>query len=106
MAEPLRYGWLTRLALSRRRCTDEGIRIASRYFATVRRAMSTPSLRELSRIVSSASTSRPPSASIKHLMARRTASAQWAVPVGQDMAPVTQSFNQKLHGGGGLDFFQ
>ena len=30
------------LCLSRRRCTDDGIRIASRYFATVRRAMSIP----------------------------------------------------------------
>ena len=28
---------------SRRRCTDDGMRIASRYLATVRRAMSTPS---------------------------------------------------------------
>ena len=30
-------------SFSRRRCTEEGIRIASRYFATVRRAISTPS---------------------------------------------------------------
>src|SRR5881392_2704805 len=28
---------------SRRRCTEDGMRIASRYLATVRRAMSTPS---------------------------------------------------------------
>src|ERR1700687_2937282 len=28
------------LCLSRRRCTEDGIRIASRYFATVRRAIS------------------------------------------------------------------
>jgi hypothetical protein len=27
------------ICLSRRRCTEEGMRIASRYFATVRRAM-------------------------------------------------------------------
>src|SRR6266702_6650290 len=39
--------------LSRRRCTEEGIRIASRYFATVRRAMSMPAARNLSTIVSS-----------------------------------------------------
>src|SRR6266481_9134896 len=41
------------LCLSRRRCTDEGIRIASRYFATVRRAISMPDSRNRSTIVSS-----------------------------------------------------
>ena len=42
---------------SRRRCTDDGIRIASRYFATVRRAMSMPASRSCSTMVSSDSTS-------------------------------------------------
>src|SRR3546814_16579958 len=96
MAEPLRYGWLTRLALSRRRWTDEGIRIASRYFATVRRAMSTPSLRNRSTIVSSDSTSRPLSASISNLMRWRTASVEWAVPLAPAMAAVKKYFNSKV----------
>ena len=35
-------GKISARCFSRRRCTEEGIRIASRYFATVRRAMSMP----------------------------------------------------------------
>src|SRR4051812_41050372 len=41
------------LCLSRRRCTEDGIRIASRYFATVRRAISMPASRNRSTMVSS-----------------------------------------------------
>jgi hypothetical protein len=33
------------VCFSRRRCTEDGIRIASRYFATVRRAISMPAAR-------------------------------------------------------------
>ncbi len=44
------------ICFSRRRCTEDGIRIASRYFATVRRAMSMPAARSISTIVSSDST--------------------------------------------------
>ena len=40
-------------AFSRLRCTDDGMRNASRYLATVRRAMSTPSCRNRSTIASS-----------------------------------------------------
>src|SRR5947209_5392390 len=41
------------LCLSRRRCTEDGMRIASRYFATVRRAISMPASRNRSTMVSS-----------------------------------------------------
>src|ERR1700680_3880125 len=66
--------------LSRRRCTEEGIRIASRYFATVRRAMSMPAARNLSTMVSSDRTSSGRSASISCLIRWRTASAECASP--------------------------
>ena len=49
-------GALAASCFSRRRCTDEGIRIASRYFATVRRAISMPASRSCSTMVSSDST--------------------------------------------------
>ena len=48
---------------SRRRWIDEPMPIASRYLATVRRAMSIPASRNLSTIVSSDSTSAAGSAS-------------------------------------------
>src|SRR5690348_15264871 len=41
------------LCLSRRRCTEEGMRMASRYLATVRRAISIPDPRNRSTMVSS-----------------------------------------------------
>src|SRR5436305_12992353 len=48
---------LASACFSRRRCTEEGMRIASRYFATVRRAMSMPASRSRSTMVSSDRTS-------------------------------------------------
>src|SRR5579864_235509 len=68
------------LCFSRRRCTDDGMRIASRYLATVRRAMSMPASRSLSTMVSSERTSLDGSASINCLMRWRTASAECASP--------------------------
>src|SRR5215471_10297775 len=64
------------IIFSRRRCTEEGILIASRYFATVRRAISTPSIRNNSTILSSESVSSAGSAPIKLRMRCRTASAE------------------------------
>src|SRR4029079_968623 len=57
-------GSRSELCLSRRRCTEEGIRMASRYFATVRRAISIPDSRKRSTIVSSESIADGSSASI------------------------------------------
>src|ERR1700685_482112 len=68
------------LCFSRRRCTDEGMRIASRYLATVRRAISMPASRSFSTMVSSDKTSLAGSASINCLMRWRTASAECASP--------------------------
>src|SRR3954468_742574 len=56
------------LCLSRRRCTEDGIRIASRYFATVRRAISIPDSRNRSTMVSSERIALAASASINCLM--------------------------------------
>src|SRR5918992_5692330 len=70
--------------LARRRCTEDGIRSASRYLATVRRAISMPASRNLSTMVSSESTSRASSASINCLMRWRTASAECASPPSED----------------------
>ena len=58
----------TAACFSRRRCTEDGMRIASRYLATVRRAMSMPASRSLSTMVSSESTSAAVSASINWRM--------------------------------------
>src|SRR6202049_3362431 len=83
--------------LSRRRCTEEGIRIASRYFATVRRAMSMPASRNFSTMVSSDSTSAAGSASIKCLMRCRTASAECASPPWEAaIAEVKKYLNSKM----------
>ena len=73
---------LTRSAMrfSRRRWTEEGMRIASRYLATVRRAMSMPSPFSFSTILSSDRTSAGASASISCLMRWRTASEECASP--------------------------
>lgn len=49
---------------NRRRCTEDGMRIASRYLATVRRAISMPSWRNFSTILSSDRTLPAVSASI------------------------------------------
>src|SRR4029453_18729367 len=65
---------------SRRRCTDDGMRMASRYLATVLRAMSTPAARSRSTIVSSDKMSGALSASISCLMRWRTDSAECASP--------------------------
>ena len=54
--------------------------MASRYLATVRRAMSIPAPRSRSTMVSSDSTSCAFSASIRRLMRSRTASAEWDSP--------------------------
>src|SRR6195256_859696 len=56
------------LCLSRRRCTEDGMRIASRYFATVRRAISIPDSRNRSTMVSSERITAGSSASINCLM--------------------------------------
>src|SRR5208282_1313649 len=80
------------IAFSRRRCTEEGMRIASRYLATVRRAMSTPSLSRISTIRSSDSTSAA-SESMSERMRKRTASAECASPEEADMDEVKKYFN-------------
>src|SRR5262249_21588238 len=64
----------------RRRCTEDGMRRASRYLATVRRAMSTPSSFKRSTILSSDNTPLGGSASIISLMRWRTASDECASP--------------------------
>src|SRR5882672_1238152 len=85
------------LCLSRRRCTEDGIRIASRYFATVRRAISIPDSRNRSTMVSSERISAGSSASINCLMWWRTASAEWASPPSADaIDAVKKYFNSKL----------
>ena len=53
------------ICFSRRRCTEEGMRRASRYLATVRRAMSIPSRLSCSTILSSESTALAGSASMR-----------------------------------------
>src|SRR5690242_2657529 len=70
-------------AFSRRRSTDEGMRKASRYLATVRRAMFTPSAVSSDTIRSSDRISRGSSFSIISRMRSRTASAEC------DSAPFT-----------------
>src|SRR6266540_3426218 len=85
------------VCFSRRRCTDEAIRIASRYFATVRRAMSIPASCSFSTMVSSDSTWPGLSASISCLIRWRTASAEWASPPSADaMAEVKKYFSSKM----------
>src|SRR5450631_4899644 len=85
------------LCLSRRRCTEDGIRIASRYFATVRRAISMPDSRNRSTMVSSERIRAGSSASISCLMWCRTASAEWASPPSADaIEAVKKYFNSKL----------
>src|SRR5262245_50688499 len=85
------------VCFSRRRCTDEAIRIASRYFATVRRAMSIPASRSFSTMVSSDSTCSGLSASISCLMRWRTASAEWASPPSAAaIAEVKKYFSSKM----------
>src|SRR5262249_45757631 len=82
---------------SRRRCTDEEIRIASRYFATVRRAMSIPASCSFSTMVSSDSTCSGLSASISCLIRWRTASAEWASPPSAEaIAEVKKYFSSKI----------
>ena len=67
--------------LSRRRWTEDGMRIASRYLATVRRAMSTPASRRSSTIVSSDRIASALLVLDQRLRMRwRTASAEWASP--------------------------
>src|SRR5207302_6926905 len=56
------------LCLSRRRCTEDGIRIASRYFATVRRAISMTDSRNRSTMGASERIAAGASASINPLM--------------------------------------
>src|SRR5690606_38095972 len=68
-------------ALSRRRCTEDGMRIASRYLATVLRAMSIPVPRNISTMRSSDSTASGGSWSISALIRYRTASAECASPL-------------------------
>src|SRR5215208_3586815 len=83
--------------LARRRCTDDGIRMASRYLATVRRAISMPASRNLSTMVSSESTSWPSSASINCLMRWRTASAECASPPSaEEMEEVKKYFSSNM----------
>src|SRR6516162_9303076 len=66
-------------SLSRRRRTEEGMRIASRYLATVRRAMSTPSRASSSTMRSSESVLSGSSASIIARIRWRTAFAECAL---------------------------
>src|SRR5580692_10286097 len=65
------------LDLSRRRSTEDGIRIDSRYLATVRRAMFTPSAVSSATMRSSDRISVAFSFSIISRMRSRTASAEW-----------------------------
>jgi hypothetical protein len=67
-ARPYAVRMRSAIRFSRRRCTEEGMRIASRYFATVRRAMSMPPTLSSSTIRSSLRTSAGVSASISCLM--------------------------------------
>src|SRR5476651_2520760 len=84
-------------SFSRRRCTEEGMRIASRYLATVRRAMSMPASRNLSTMVSSESTLAAASASINWRMRWRTASAECASPPSADaIDEVKKYFSSKM----------
>ena len=73
--ERLAAAGMTSPALSRRRSTEEGIRRASRYLATVRRAMFTPSAVSSATMRSSDRISRGSSFSIISRMRSRTASA-------------------------------
>src|SRR5258705_10238502 len=85
------------LCLSRRRCTEEGMRMASRYFATVRRAISMPVARNRSTMVSSDRIADGLSASINCLMWWRTASAECASPPSADaIDAVKKDFNLKM----------
>src|SRR5664279_110556 len=85
------------LCLSRRRCTEDGIRMASRYFATVRRAISMPVSRNRSTMVSSERITAGSSASISCLMWWRTASAEWASPPSAEaIEAVKKYFSSKL----------
>ena len=73
------------------------MRIASRYLATVRRAMSMPASRSRSTMVSSDNTSFALSASIKCLMRSRTASAECASPPSDDaIDEVKKYYNSKM----------
>src|SRR6266853_5567407 len=84
-------------SLSRRRWTEDGMRMASRYLATVRRAISMPDSRSRSTMVSSDNTSWALSASIRCLMRSRTASAEWASPPSYDaIDEVKKYFNSKM----------
>ena len=85
------------VCFSRRRCTEEAMRIASRYFATVRRAISIPASRSFSTMVSSDRTCAGFSASISCLMRWRTASAECASPPSAAaIAEVKKYFNSKI----------
>ena len=84
-------------SFSRRRWTEDGMRIASRYLATVRRAMSMPALRSSSTIESSDSTLSALSSSIICLMRCRTASAECASPPSAEaMEEVKKYFSSKM----------
>src|SRR5258707_4759747 len=72
------------LCLSRRRCTEEGIRIASRYFATVRRAISMPDSRNRSTIVSSERIAAGASLLTNFLIGWRAGPAQRVAPPSRD----------------------
>src|SRR5205085_12477393 len=66
------------ICFSRLLCTEEGMRSASRYLATVRRAISMPSRLSCSTILSSESTALAGSASMSSRMRWRTASEECA----------------------------
>src|SRR5260370_507681 len=88
---------LTAACLSRRRWTEDGIRMASRYLATVRRAILMPASRKCSTIVSSDIMSCTDSASTSCLMRYRTASAECASPPFVDaIADVKKNFISKV----------
>src|ERR1700735_4582413 len=71
--------------------------MASRYLATVRRAISMPVARKRSTMVSSERISAGSSASISCLMWWRTASAEWASPRSADaMEAVKKYFNSNM----------
>ena len=73
------------------------MRMASRYFATVRRAISMPVARNRSTMVSSDRIAEALSASISSLMWWRTASAECASPPSADaIEAVKKYFNSKL----------
>src|SRR3546814_13788934 len=74
------HGFQRLLRLRRRRSTEDGIRIASRYFPTVRRAMSMPSDLTISTIPSSDNTTAGAASWLSARMRKRPDEEEWDSP--------------------------